>query len=118
MQINLTWPDGIPVTHIDVPFLQGMLDRMATSYFKYGSMRNPTWNVKTDMFRNLLLRWAEYQNTANTEFLMDVANFAMIEFVNPTVQGAHFRATEGAESPGLYSKETGEMTHELRAEEG
>lgn len=42
-----------------------------------------------------------YRETGNTEWLVDLANFAMIEFMHPSHPQAHFRATGSDESPGL-----------------
>jgi hypothetical protein len=42
-----------------------------------------------------------YKETGNTEFLADVANFAMIEFMYPKHSKAHFKDTDSNESPGL-----------------
>ena len=42
-----------------------------------------------------------YRETGNTEWLVDLANFAMIEYMHPSHPQAHFRATGGDESPGL-----------------
>lgn len=42
-----------------------------------------------------------YRETDNTEWLVDLANFAMIEYMHPSHPQAHFRATGSNESPGL-----------------
>lgn len=42
-----------------------------------------------------------YRETGNTEWLVDLANFAMIEYMHHSHPQAHFRATGGNESPGL-----------------
>ena len=42
-----------------------------------------------------------YRETGNTEWLVDLANFAMIEYMHPSHPQAHFRATGSDESPGL-----------------
>lgn len=118
MKVELNWPsDGTmpPSTQFDVPFLQGMLDRMAMSYFKYGNMRDPGWAKRTDMIANMGARVDKYLDTKNREFLMDVANFAMIEFVNPSMSNTFFKATDGDESPGVVNVETGEFTQNLHS---
>jgi hypothetical protein len=38
--------------------------------------------------------------SGNTEYLIDAANFAMIEFIHPRVEGAFFEATDASGSPG------------------
>ena len=98
MQLNLTWPEGIPTSHISTEFIQGMLDRMAMSYFKYGAVDESI--KKTNPLASARLRVEKYCDTGNTEWLMDAANYIMIEFMVPSHPEAHFRVTEGDESPG------------------
>ena len=111
MKIELNWPDNITETQFDIPFLQGMLDRMATSYFKYGNMRAANQINGYDGIETLLARLDAYADTGNSEFLMDVSNFAMIEFVSPTQPDTYFKSTEGDESPGIAIH--GQMTHDV-----
>lgn len=109
MKIVLNFPDAITAPCFSKEFLQGMLDRMATSYFKYGPV-TPESLAKRDLPLTLRTRLATYENDGNTEWLMDVANFAMIEFMCPKHTNAHFRPTEGAESPGVQLLD-GSSTH-------
>lgn len=102
MKIELEFPEEITEPLISVEFLQGMLDRMAVSYFKYGPV-TPEAIAKCDMRATTQLRFDRYHDDHNTEWLMDVANFAMIEFMCPSYADSHFRATEGAESPGVVA---------------
>lgn len=104
MKIELDWPDPIPQSQIDIPFLQGMLDRMATGYYMYGSIRDSAIK-KRDMLASLRRRLTKYEETGNTEWLMDVANIAMIEFVQPSHPQAHFKPTDSHESPGFKWKD-------------
>lgn len=81
------------------PFVQGMRNRMATSVHKYGHVKDSRAN--TDFVRCLEDRLAKYKDDHNTEWLMDVANFAMMEFEFPVYPDAHFRATGSHEAPKL-----------------
>lgn len=100
MELTFKWPDAVPVNQIDEMFIQGCLDRMATSYFKYGSTRAPDWPRKANMLASAQLRINKYLETGNTEWLMDASNYIQIEFMNPAHPDAHFRSTDGDESPG------------------
>lgn len=75
---------------------------MVTSYDKYGPMaenyRGPDRNV--DPIASLKMRLQKYEETGNLDYLIDVANFAMIEFMYPK-QGSYYRSTTAEESPGL-----------------
>jgi hypothetical protein len=97
MQIN--YPSEIPETEFSLRFAQGMADRMALSYCKYGAVAE-AYPAKVDALGSLELRLAKYRETGNTEFLMDVANFAMIEFMHPRHERAFFKATDSDQSPG------------------
>ena len=90
---------GIPESEFSQPFAQGMYDRMAVSFCKYGRVAE-AYPSRVDAIASLKLRLEKYEQTGNTEWLMDVANFAMIEFLHPRHKKAHFRATDGKESPG------------------
>jgi hypothetical protein len=45
----------------------------------------------------------------NTEYLIDAANMAMIEFMRPQINGAAFRSTDSDESPGIIGVTVGEL---------
>ena len=77
---------GKPFTKIDVAnkFIQLMKHAMVTSYYKYGPVVvNHGEENYLDAIANLEKRLDKYKQSGNTEFLVDVANFAMIEFMSP-----------------------------------
>jgi len=106
-------------------FLQGMVDRMTMSRHKYGPVAD-AYPHKVDAIGSLLIRLIRYlgakrfqeaceealfkapyvesaphrRTNGNTEYLMDVANFAMIEFMLPRHPDAHFKAEDSSQSPG------------------
>ena len=71
-------------------------DMMRISYFKFGPVKQ---NYKIvgglDAIASLKAKLQEYEDTGNTEFLADVANFAMIEFMYPQKEGAYYKGTDG-----------------------
>lgn len=68
---------------------------METSYYKYGPLKdNYSKHKCMDAIGNLKKRLQAYEETGNTEFLVDVANFAMIEFMYPQVEGAKYTPTD------------------------
>ncbi len=97
--LALRWPSGVPRTEYCEQFLQGMLDRMATSFFKYGAVAD-AYPQKVNALKSLEKRLKKYAADHNLEWLMDVGNFAMIEFQHPAHADASFRATTSKESPG------------------
>lgn len=68
---------------------------MVVSYYKYGPMKDNYEKFKCmDALGNIEKRIQKYKETGNTEFLADVANFAMIEFMHPSVPGAKYTPTD------------------------
>ncbi len=82
-----------------------MRNRVAVSFHKYGPVARAVANG-ADFVKALETRLAKYRETGNTEWLMDVANYAMFEFMYPSHRKAHFRAT-GDESPGKAPERRG-----------
>lgn len=99
--IQLIEPPKVPITEWSIKFLQGMLNRMGMSFFKYGSIK-AAYPHKVDAIKSLKLRLNKYEKTGNTEYLIDVANFAMIEFTLPKHPDAHFKPEDSRASPGRY----------------
>jgi hypothetical protein len=96
MDVTLT---GAPESEFCFPFVQGMADRMSMSFYKYGLVAD-AYPSKVDALGSLEVRLQRYRETGNTEFLIDAANFAMIEFMRPRHPKAFFTSTDSSESPG------------------
>ncbi len=97
--VALRWPSNVPRTEYSELFLQGMLDRMAQAFFKYGAMAD-AYPDKIDAIESMEKRMRNYAKDGNKEWLMDAGNFLMIEFGHPRHSGAHYRPTTTQESPG------------------
>lgn len=97
---------GIPATEYNLFFMQGMVDRMGVSYRKYGAV-SIGFPDQYDAISSLRDRLKKYAETGNLEWLMDVANFAMIEFMRPRHEKAHFQSTDSDASPGRVNRDTG-----------
>lgn len=68
---------------------------MVTSYFKYGPLKKNYGTYKCmNAIENIRKRLDKYIETGNTEFLADVANFAMLEFMHPSIEGAKYQPTD------------------------
>jgi hypothetical protein len=111
-------------TEVDETFIQGMRDRMVVSFYKYGPVAEGA--RKMDAIASMMARLRLYANgdpakgikPGNTEYLMDAANFAMIEFMYPKHPDAHFEGTDDAGSPGRISSRTGKADHRDNKEIG
>jgi hypothetical protein len=97
-------PDKVLETEFSESFVKGMKDRMIVSYFKYGPVKN-AYPDKVNAMDSLQQRLKKYNETGNTEFLIDAANFAMIEFMYPSHPEAFFKGTDSNESPGRTDQE-------------
>lgn len=68
---------------------------MIVSYYKYGPLKDNYGTYKCmNAIENLRIRLQKYLDTGNTEYLADVANFAMLEFMNPSIEGAKYKPTD------------------------
>lgn len=68
---------------------------MIMSFYKYGPLKENYSKFKCmDAVGNIEKRLEKYKETGNTEFLADVANFAMIEFMYPSIDGAKYVPTD------------------------
>lgn len=97
--ITIQFPSSVPESEVSRDFIQGMVNRMAFSFFKYGRVQD-AYPHKVNAIESLRDRLKLYEETGNTEFLMDAANFAMIESMHPAHPAAYFSAEESSLSPG------------------
>lgn len=95
--------------YTSLKFFDGMKQRMLISHFKYGDTREG-YPEKINALNSLQRRIEMYLSTGNAEYLMDVANFAMIEFMHPSLPHAFFKPTDSDGSPGLNIRNTEEFT--------
>ena len=94
----------VPTSEFHAEFAQKMYNAMSVSFFKYGKVED-AYPHKLSALKSLQQRIAKYLATGNTEYLVDVANFAMIEFMRPSVPGAVYKATDSDGSPGRTNVE-------------
>lgn len=98
--------EAIVKTEVSEDFVKGMRDRMVMSFYKYGPVKD-AYPHKVNAISSLTDRLRKYAATGNTEFLMDAANFAMIEFMHPQHEAAFYKPTDSDESPGRRALRTG-----------
>lgn len=84
-------------------------NRVETSFYKYGSAKQNFGNGNVQAIPTLELCLRKYKDTGNTEYLCDLANYAMFEFMYPQHPKAHFRATDSGESAGIVGMSVNEM---------
>lgn len=82
---------------------------MVTSYYKYGSLKKNVCGKLTQTMPSLQKRVDLYNQTGNTELLVDIANMAMIEFMYPQHPQAHYEPMDSDKSPGLVGMSINEI---------
>jgi hypothetical protein len=69
-------------------------NRMIVSFFKYGPVKKNYEKGMVKAVEEIQARLDLYKKTHNLEYLLDIRNFAMIEFKYPTYKDAHFTSTD------------------------
>lgn len=73
--------------------------RVEVSYYKYGAARDNFGSGRVDAIGSLELCLDKFKKTGNTEYLLDVANYAMFRYMFP-LPGEYFKTTDSNESAG------------------
>lgn len=84
-------------------------NRVEVSFYKYGSAKKNFKTGNVQAIPTLERCLDKYKETGNTEYLCDLANYAMFEFMYPQHPKAHFRATDSNESAGIVGMSVKEM---------
>lgn len=91
---------GVPLTEFDPSFVTKMVSAMMVSFHKYGRVAD-AYPLKFDATSDVRARMAKYRATGNKHFLVDAANFAMIEAMHPAPErNAAWGENDAANSPG------------------
>ena len=94
-------------------FVNKMKNAIETSHYKYG-WASKTYPELAQAHKCIAERLEAYEKTHNTEYLIDVANFAMLEFLYPAFADAHYTPTDSDKSVGL----AGGISYKELMEEG
>ena len=81
-------------------FVNKMKNAIETSHYKYG-WASKTYPELAQAYKCIKQRLELYEQTHNKEYLVDVANFAMLEFLYPAFEDAHYTPTDSDKSCGL-----------------
>ena len=75
-------------------------NRVEVSFFKYGPAKKNFGEGRVDAIETLELCLEKFKKTGNTEYLVDVANYAMFRYMYP--QGNEsYRPTDSNQSAGI-----------------
>ena len=78
------------------------------SYFKYGKASRNFATGNVDAIGSLEKCLSKFKETGNTEYLCDIANYAMFRFMFPQ-NGEYFRHTDSDDSAGIVGMSVQEM---------
>ena len=78
------------------------------SYFKYGKASRNFATGNVDAIGSLEKCLVKFKETGNTEYLCDIANYAMFRFMFPQ-NGEYFRHTDSDDSAGIVGMSVKEM---------
>ena len=81
-------------------FISKMKNAILTSHYKYGWC-SQTYPELAQAYKSIKTRLELYEKTHNLEYLVDVANFAMIEYCHPSFADSEYVPTDSDKSPGL-----------------
>jgi hypothetical protein len=87
--------DELHETTWDKTFLDYMFNRLIMGRLRYGPKKpgTPAYNYAKSIKEKAEL----YKATGNTEFLVDIANYCMLEFRHGSHPNKHFSATDDAD---------------------
>lgn len=84
-------------------------NRIEVGFYKYGPAHRNYSSGNIQALPSMELCVEKYKETGNTEFLVDAANYLMLEFMYPKHVSAHFRATDSNESAGIVGMSVNEI---------
>lgn len=75
-------------------------EAIITSYYKYGPSKENFKKGMVDAIGSLKKNLQKFEETGNTEYLVDVANYAMFRFMYP-MKGESYKPTDSDQSVGV-----------------
>ena len=81
-------------------FVKKMQNAIELSHEKYG-WASKTYPELAQAYKSIKKRLELYEDTHNKEYLVDIANFAMLEYLYPSFADAKYDPKDSNESPGL-----------------
>ena len=92
--------DEILKQDFSLAFVEKMKNAIEMSFYKYG-WANKTYPELAQAYKCIRQRLEEYEKTHNKEYLIDVANFALLEYLYPAFPDAKYTPTDSDKSCGL-----------------
>ena len=100
--------DDILKTDYSLQFDEKRKGLVVQSHYKYGRAGRNFATGNVDAIGSLEKCLAKFKETGNTEYLLDVANYAMFRYMWPQ-SGEYFKHTDSDESAGIVGMSVNEM---------
>jgi hypothetical protein len=100
--------DDILKTDYSFQFDEKRKALVVQSHYKYGRAGRNFATGNVDAIGSLEKCLAKFKETGNTEYLLDVANYAMFRYMWPQ-RGEYFKHTDSDESAGIVGMSVNEM---------
>jgi hypothetical protein len=78
------------------------------SFYKYGPSKENFQKGMVDAIGSLKKNLKKFEETGNTEYLVDIANYAMFRYMYP-MEGESYKATDSNQSAGVDGITINEM---------
>ena len=101
-------PEEILKTEYSKAFDEKRKAIICQSYYKYGKASRNFATGNVDAIGSLERCLEKFKETGNTEYLCDIANYAMFRFMYPQ-DGEYFKHTPSDESAGIVGMSVKEM---------
>lgn len=92
--------DDIMKRDFSEEFITKMKNSIEMSHYKYGWVSD-TYPELAQAVKCIQERLDLYNRTHNLDYLVDIANFALIEYKHPSYSDAHYTPQDSDKSPGL-----------------
>lgn len=100
--------DKILETEYSKEFDEKRKNAMAMSFYKYGPAKENFSKGMVDAIATLKKCLKKFEETGNLDYMVDIANYAMIRFMYPA-DGEHYTPTDSKESAGVVGMTIKEM---------
>lgn len=100
--------DDILKTDYSLQFDEKRKALVVQSHYKYGRAGRNFATGNVDAIGSLEKCLAKFKETGNTEYLLDVANYAIFRYMWPQ-RGEYFKHTDSDESAGIVGMSVNEM---------
>lgn len=84
-------------------------EKVTISYYKYGPIKENFGKGYVQAIPTCQKCIKKYEETGNTEYLADAANYLMFEFMYPQKEGAYYKNTDSDGSAGLVGMSINEI---------